>query len=530
MKHGVIIAAFTLVLVLSMAQSQVQVSKAPPPADPKKEAGFIQYPKEMTYQGLLTTPSGIPAADGHYDLQFDLFNVAVTGSSLWSETHLNVQVTRGTFTVELGSVTLLPDLFYSILYVEVAALAGPGISGTVTFSPRTLLTASPYSLGPWLSSGYNVYRFYGNVGIGTSTPTERLEIANGNLLVGGSAIFGTGSSPMITAGFDNTIDKRMVIAHSSLYPKYGLQYRDVASDGKEADAFEFVGGDPVNPSMSFGVETGDMTLYDGFGGGRFSFLSSTGRAGFGTLSPATNVEVSGAGAQTLRLTSTDNGKPRLEFKDVSAIAPDFRLASNGTFLGISTSTDIDNVAPVGLMYFGTQYNISNENFVPNNGATFDLGTAGLRWRDVYTVNAVNSSSDERLKTDIRSLSYGIKEIMALRPVSYSWKSHPEQGTKLGLIAQEVRPFIKEIVKEGDDADKMLSMSYTELIPVLIKAVQEQQKMIQELSSQVASANTENAELRKMKNDYVDLASKIVRLEDLLSRASQTVPASVNTNK
>ena len=86
------------------------------------------------------------------------------------------------------------------------------------------------------------------------------------------------------------------------------------------------------------------------------------------------------------------------------------------------------------------------------------------------------------------------------------------------------------MREGDDAEKMLSMSYTELIPVLIKAVQEQQKMIQELSSQIASANMENADLHKMRSDYDALASKIVRLEDLLQRSAQAVPASVNTNK
>ena len=45
----------------------------------------------------------------------------------------------------------------------------------------------------------------------------------------------------------------------------------------------------------------------------------------------------------------------------------------------------------------------------------------------------------------RQLEYGLEDIMKLRPVSYSWTTRPESGTKLGLIAQELETVIPEAV-------------------------------------------------------------------------------------
>jgi uncharacterized coiled-coil protein SlyX len=135
-----------------------------------------------------------------------------------------------------------------------------------------------------------------------------------------------------------------------------------------------------------------------------------------------------------------------------------------------------------------------------------------------------------LKENIHNLSYGLSDIMKLRPVSYTWKSSPDEGVKLGLIAQEVRPVISEIVKEGDDADKTLALSYTELIPVLIKAVQEQQQLIENLNKQVAAAQAENVELRKVKNQYEALSVKIQHIEAMMQPADRATAVTAVSNK
>jgi hypothetical protein len=97
------------------------------------------------------------------------------------------------------------------------------------------------------------------------------------------------------------------------------------------------------------------------------------------------------------------------------------------------------------------------------------------------------SSDRRLKRNIRDLNYGLKEILQLQPKQYFWKNRTDQGQEsLGLIAQDVQKIIANIVHEDDDDKKTLSVSYTELIPVLINALKEQQAIINKQSKKYSN--------------------------------------------
>jgi len=78
----------------------------------------------------------------------------------------------------------------------------------------------------------------------------------------------------------------------------------------------------------------------------------------------------------------------------------------------------------------------------------------------------------------------LKEILKLYPVSYNWKRNPNQQRQLGLIAQDVQSIIKELVHVGEDIDQTLSLNYTGLIPVLIKALQDQQDIIDNQDSEL----------------------------------------------
>jgi len=110
--------------------------------------------------------------------------------------------------------------------------------------------------------------------------------------------------------------------------------------------------------------------------------------------------------------------------------------------------------------------------------------------DIVTAGNVTVSSDIRLKKDIVNLPSTIDNIKALRPVSYSKKSSlssEEYGsTEIGLIAQELQEVYPNMVSEDDSKDPLLSVSYMELIPVLIKAVQEQQIMIEKQQMEIES--------------------------------------------
>jgi len=116
---------------------------------------------------------------------------------------------------------------------------------------------------------------------------------------------------------------------------------------------------------------------------------------------------------------------------------------------------------------------------PSADNTYLLGKSGARWSAVWSANGTIQTSDIRTKTNIHALPYGLKEVMQLQPISYQWKTDATGAAKVGLIAQQVKALIPEVVS-GDEKKELLGMNYAELVPVLINAIQQQQKQIEEL--------------------------------------------------
>jgi len=112
-----------------------------------------------------------------------------------------------------------------------------------------------------------------------------------------------------------------------------------------------------------------------------------------------------------------------------------------------------------------------------------LGGPSRRFVSVYATIGVIQTSDANFKTNIQPTQYGLEEVLALNPVEYNWKDNPSGEKMVGLLAQEVQKIIPEAVVVPANGDP-LGMKYTELIPVLVKAIQEQQKKIDELEKMV----------------------------------------------
>ncbi|NOT38027.1 MAG: tail fiber domain-containing protein [Saprospiraceae bacterium] len=125
--------------------------------------------------------------------------------------------------------------------------------------------------------------------------------------------------------------------------------------------------------------------------------------------------------------------------------------------------------------------IINHSFHPSGNDFINLGSNSARWKTIYSINPLDRGSDIRLKDKIRSITYGLNEVLRLNPVSYVLKSDSENHICLGLLAQEVQMIIPSIV-HGNIEKEMLSITYEELIPVLINAIKEQQKQIDELKA------------------------------------------------
>jgi len=96
----------------------------------------------------------------------------------------------------------------------------------------------------------------------------------------------------------------------------------------------------------------------------------------------------------------------------------------------------------------------------------------------------STSSDRRLKHNIQPMTYGLKEILSLKPVTYNWNDPGLSKEKqLGLIAQETKNVIPEIVN-GDEEKEKLSINYTEIIPILINAIKDQQEQINQQRKEI----------------------------------------------
>lgn len=131
----------------------------------------------------------------------------------------------------------------------------------------------------------------------------------------------------------------------------------------------------------------------------------------------------------------------------------------------------------------------NANLIPDTNNLYDIGSGTLRWQDIYATNGTIQTSDRNTKTNIENIAYGLEEIMKLRPVSFNWKEQPNGSKKLGFIAQELLPVIAEVVKTEDEipqedgtvkTEKLQNMGvyYSDIIPVLVKGMQEQQEQIE----------------------------------------------------
>lgn len=115
----------------------------------------------------------------------------------------------------------------------------------------------------------------------------------------------------------------------------------------------------------------------------------------------------------------------------------------------------------------------------DRSATFNTG-AGTGVNIPAGTSSWVSNSDRRLKENITPLNHGLNTVMAMKPSIYNYISTDKKS--IGFIAQEMEEVVPEVVSEN--ADGYLGISYTELIPVLVKAIQDQQEVIETLETRI----------------------------------------------
>ena len=90
-----------------------------------------------------------------------------------------------------------------------------------------------------------------------------------------------------------------------------------------------------------------------------------------------------------------------------------------------------------------------------------------------------NASDRNLKQNIQDYPSSLEKVLDLRPVTYNWKTHPDEDPLAGFIAQNVRDLFPQFTHDiaWRDGGTRLGVNYSLLVVPAIKAIQEQQDII-----------------------------------------------------
>jgi hypothetical protein len=128
----------------------------------------------------------------------------------------------------------------------------------------------------------------------------------------------------------------------------------------------------------------------------------------------------------------------------------------------------------GYVYADTSNNIG---FL-NNGGSWSLRCDSSG--NVTATGDVTAYSDARLKTNVSTIEAALEKVLQMRGVTYVRTDNNDTAEKVGVIAQEIQKVLPQVVNENTDG--YLTVSYGNIVGVLIEAIKEQQKQIEELKS------------------------------------------------
>ena len=131
---------------------------------------------------------------------------------------------------------------------------------------------------------------------------------------------------------------------------------------------------------------------------------------------------------------------------------------------------------------------ANGQYALQISATTLIGQGDITTTCGASLNALSGCSDIRYKKDILSFGNVLTDVLKLQAVKYNWRQnefpdlHFNDRRQIGFIAQDMEKIFPEIVNTNDKGYK--SIDYSKLTPVLVEAIKEQQKQIDELKALV----------------------------------------------
>jgi len=191
------------------------------------------------------------------------------------------------------------------------------------------------------------------------------------------------------------------------------------------------------------------------------------------------------------------------FVNLSAPDSSATIDSSGNLLVGTTSSSDSSGVGIKSIYSATQPGIT----VTGSGSTgsgtagynlYSTGAGAYRFYVTYagvisaTTTTISGISDQRLKENIRDLDIGLDAILSLKPRKFDWKAGKGKDIKndRGFIAQEFEQIFPDLIDEWKDEPPEGEEPYKsvrqDLIPVLVKAIQELSAKNDALEARIAA--------------------------------------------
>lgn len=216
-----------------------------------------------------------------------------------------------------------------------------------------------------------------------------------------------------------------------------------------------------------------------------SSLFGFAQTGIGTTTPVTKLHVKSNGA-TFRLEGTDH--TYMEFYPQGS-------TTRFGWIGYPSTNAIDLTLSSQNASGSLIFNTNNaERFRVNASGFIGIGTSNptvrLQVAGDIIANSIAGSSDTRFKTNILPIENPLQKVLKLRGVTFDWKIKEfpnrlfSENRALGFIAQEVEQVIPEVVQTENNTEGFKSVQYDKVVALLVEAIKEQQKQIEQLQQKV----------------------------------------------
>jgi hypothetical protein len=404
-----------------------------------------------------------------------------------------------------------------------AGVALIGSYNTITEN-RVYIGGNPYELNAATSISFNTHTSStstqggtermridsaGNVGIGTTAPSAKLEISSSATIPALILTSDGGNEQFKIRRHSNNNEQLIIGFHSSDYAQIqaveqNVGYRPLSLNpnggnvgiGTTAPVLKLhlIGTNSL-PATSGTTQNGGIRIENGVNNGVLDIGASNATGAPGWIQSTDKSDLS----QTYNLLLNPNGGN----VGIGTTTPAGKLQIYGSQPYIYITNTAENGA--GIVFndaqaatgqaASIQFNSGNETlgFFVNDASTerVRIQTNGDTHFSGDVVAYSTSISDERLKDNIETIPNALDKVNLLRGVSYVWNKGSRKGQKdLGLIAQEVEKVLPEIVREkemsliDDSGIAYKTIDYEKMVGVLIEAIKEQQQQIDELKKRL----------------------------------------------